>query len=653
MVLPLMTIVLPTGWCDDGMDSQRHRYMRCLSTKTINGVPCQCTKRVRVSSNDVPHFHQYSLPTKASPCNTQALIIHYQNKIKKTVAKMIATTNLAASQAENPTLKEVVLISIKAGQEIPHLKPEDITPTINRHNIIPIINSTADEIQQQRLATFKNGFSSLNLDAGTLMHRHFLDFVLSPPILNQKPLLYDALEVTKLGIQEYGHSVLNVLEELYKSGVRIGSIVGDNHPIQKLALAHFSANSVLKTSDCDAVKSIRFFSCAAHTTSLMIEMAVNDSHSLSTFDSFLKGTICSINETPIKRIVGHCPTTVDTRWLSRIESIDWILKHEDQLKESINHAWIKDADQKTRSKAMQGINFQRFEALRTFAQVVYPFYTVIKYFESDSVTQAAVFPVTNSLLRHFESMKNDPLFEQFPDVIDCIINAINHYINNCYDWPLVTLSFFVTLEGRAWFLTEIAEKEFSTKWENFNRVKFDFIYKVSCEILEHNHNQEKDNNRSVNQEDDAVGSFLGELHDNMLQEVSFKEEEVAEPAMPPQKKISMYDDALESLISITEDLGLNKDEVPVQFSTWMFDPELDEFLWTNRYVPIIQIWQSLSGDDRIKTMRRSITRILSARATEACVEREFSREKLILGRLRSRMDDRLLKSRSILMESLV
>ena len=115
----------------------------------------------------------------------------------------------------------------------------------------------------------------------------------------------------------------------------------------------------------------------------------------------------------------------------------------------------------------------------------------------------------------------------------------------------------------------------------------------------------------------------------------------------------MYDDALESLISITEDLGLNKDDVPVQFSTWMFDQELDEFLWTNRNVPIIQIWQSLSGDERIKTMRRSITRILSARATEACVEREFSREKLILGRLRSRMDDRLLKSRSILMESLV
>ena len=58
---------------------------------------------------------------------------------------MIACTNLSAPQTENSSLKEVVLIAIKAGQDLPDKKPEDILPTINRRNIIPIINVVADE----------------------------------------------------------------------------------------------------------------------------------------------------------------------------------------------------------------------------------------------------------------------------------------------------------------------------------------------------------------------------------------------------------------------------------------------------------------------------------------------------------------------------
>ena len=69
---------------------------------------------------------------------------------------MIACTNLAAKQAENKALKEVVLIAIKAGQSIPNKPPELIYPVINRQNIIPIINNVADAYQKERLCLFKN-----------------------------------------------------------------------------------------------------------------------------------------------------------------------------------------------------------------------------------------------------------------------------------------------------------------------------------------------------------------------------------------------------------------------------------------------------------------------------------------------------------------
>ena len=128
--------------------------MRCLEVKLINGIPCQCIKRVRASPNDVPHSHQFELPRRGSPCGSQALLSFHQNTLKKSLAKMIACTNLSASQAENSSLKEVVLIAIKAGQDLPDKKPEDILPTINRRNIIPIINVVADEYQKERLLHF-------------------------------------------------------------------------------------------------------------------------------------------------------------------------------------------------------------------------------------------------------------------------------------------------------------------------------------------------------------------------------------------------------------------------------------------------------------------------------------------------------------------
>ena len=443
-----MSIVLLPNWCEDGMDSQRHRYMRCTDVKIIDGVPCQCTKRVRVSTEHVKHSHQYELPLKGKACNSHALLSFHQKNIKESLAKMIACTNLAASQVENKALKEVVLIAIKAGQDLPTKKPLDIIPDVNRHNIIPIINIAADSVQTARLEKFKNGFASLSLDAGTLIHRHFLDFVISSPSPAIPSIVYDTIEVSRLGVAEYGSIVHETISDLMLKGVRIGSIIGDNHPVQKAALCHFSPSSVIKASQCEAIRAIRFFSCAAHTSSLMLERAVENDPFFSQLDSFLKGTINAINDTPVKRIVGHCPTTAPTRWLSRIRALNWILKREDQLNDSLQHEWITTAAKNISTNAHQGINFMRFESLRVFAHAIYPFHAMIRFFEQDHVTQAYVYPITKAVLQFYNERRNHPLFASYPSIIPSIIEGIEHYIKECYDWPLLILSYLITLEGR-------------------------------------------------------------------------------------------------------------------------------------------------------------------------------------------------------------
>ena len=51
-----------------------------------------------------------------------------------------------------------------------------------------------------------------------------------------------------------------------------------------------------------------------------------------------------------------------------------------------------------------------------------------------------------------------------------------------------------------------------------------------------------------------------------------EEEVVSIPIFPPKKKMFIHHDALEALLSIDSDLNFPTEDIPVQFSVWMFDP---------------------------------------------------------------------------------
>ena len=92
----------------------------------MNGIPCQCIKRVRAKTTDDPHSHQYELPSHSLPCKSLSFLSYHQKMLKETIAKMVACMNLSAIQVENKALKEVVLIAIKSDQDIRDKFPEHI-----------------------------------------------------------------------------------------------------------------------------------------------------------------------------------------------------------------------------------------------------------------------------------------------------------------------------------------------------------------------------------------------------------------------------------------------------------------------------------------------------------------------------------------------
>jgi hypothetical protein len=154
---------------------------------------------------------------------------------------------------------------------------------------------------------------SLVLDAGTIHHRRFLDLVLLSAGLGIPPFLYDAVERTRFCLDDYGEIVGNAIIDLRRSGVKIKSIVGDNHPVQVMALAHWSPKSLLKKlePECGAV---RFQAYICHILQLVMKDVFAQSVLLKAFDDAMLEMIaaCNISEV-VQMTKSHCSVHVVTR----------------------------------------------------------------------------------------------------------------------------------------------------------------------------------------------------------------------------------------------------------------------------------------------------------------------------------------------------
>jgi hypothetical protein len=104
---------------------------------------------------------------------------------------------------------------------------------------------------------------SLAMDTGTIHRRRFLDLILSSAGSSIPPVLYDAVERIRFRLSDDGEIVGNAITDLRKAGMKIKSIVGDNHPGQVMVLAHWSLKSVLINRE-PKTRAIRFEACICH-----------------------------------------------------------------------------------------------------------------------------------------------------------------------------------------------------------------------------------------------------------------------------------------------------------------------------------------------------------------------------------------------------
>jgi hypothetical protein len=110
------------------------------------------------------------------------------------------------------------------------------------------------------------------INAETTHRRRFLDLVRLSARPAICPFLYDAIERKKFGASDSGEIVRKATIDQRIAGVKIKSLVGDNHPMQVRVLAHWSPRSFLNNHDPE-LSGIRFQAYICHVLCLVMAYA--------------------------------------------------------------------------------------------------------------------------------------------------------------------------------------------------------------------------------------------------------------------------------------------------------------------------------------------------------------------------------------------
>ena len=221
------------------------------------------------------------------------------------------------------------------------------------------------------------------VDATTLIHK------------SVDPILYD--------------TVPSAIEELLRSGIKLGAIIGDNCPTQVLALTHWSPSNTFRNHPCPEIRAIRFFTCGEYSTALMLSDCLDKCQPLNRLVTSLDQLIKAVNSSPAEYI-GHCPQPIEMRWLSRIDAIDWLFMHEYSLKLFPNRDDI-ELENRIRRNLRNIFQFSNFEEIMVLAKLIYPFHTMTMTLESDTATQSMILPLTEQMKKYFQSNESDTIFE--------------------------------------------------------------------------------------------------------------------------------------------------------------------------------------------------------------------------------------------------
>jgi hypothetical protein len=239
----------------------------------------------------------------------------------------------AASEAMTAFILSVIDVAFRFADDHPHAvrDPRQLFKSPSRAEIANELITGAKALVARQLSGMTTCALTLQMDAGTIYHHHFLNYVVSSP--GQTPFLVRSEFRDSFDQFAYAQITSDVISELASHRVSVVSVVADNLVAQQVGLRR-----MVNESDDPAIKQLVICPCANHTVNLVFQSEIKENALLRThLGLFREFQHILRSRSAIRQYGKMCPDFPETRWFYICEVLRWII---DEAREGPLETWL-------------------------------------------------------------------------------------------------------------------------------------------------------------------------------------------------------------------------------------------------------------------------------------------------------------------------
>jgi hypothetical protein len=622
---------LPHSFEDFVMRHEK-RMMRCTQKNQL-GAQCECF--FRFSSTGHPHSCKFPAPTIEDLDSPEAEAFIYlgqplENKLMHEISSVFVDYNIPFSGISSVSFHK--LLEAIVPLTTTDLKKMDDKKIFTSSNLTNYMTTSSQYIEQKFYqCASRVGIVHLAIDEGTVHHRHFLDVLVLTPYNEIKPFPGFTLEQSSFSSDDIGNFVHSCILDVQSKNCTVVSIIADNLNIHTLTFAHWKQPFYISNLFPDCT-SLLYSPCFCHTFQLILLTVSKVNSNFQILDELLITISTFLRRPGIRNLIGSCPTFAQTRWLSRMETILWILKRDSKITR-INIDELKQKDKRLFENYISRDNFNK---LQTFSKIISPFDIITRFFEQDSSTISQAITVIKIFYEQLKKLQigSEPeIFAIIQDMVAILFSRIKQH----YDINLLKASYLLTMEGR-----------FSIKFPQQPTPFKDaatFLYNPPVlhihdrplyeSFLGHQGNKVTDND-DINEDDDEIERNLNDIDDTELVTIDSLEDNINILFQTETPLIFLETFMIEQC----DKHNILPDNVLPILEYFYFDPAIDERFGRKleNFSPEknLILWQWVGINfPAWKEITDLIIGIVSIPTSESSVERNFSKRKRIQTHLQS------------------
>jgi hypothetical protein len=323
---------IPPGWTKkEKLNPKERRMWQCPYKQTgIDNVKLRCVVCYRRERIKEKHTHRMqpiplrdceNAPDITRPSKKASLWDTVNRKLAYVAAKLHMSARSAASEEMHDFLDSIIELAFDFADSNPHVihVPSQICQRIHRGKMADEIIAVANSLVEHSLGSLETCGVTLQMDAGTIFHHHFLDYVVSFP--ETTPFLIRCEYRDSFDQWDYADITRDVILELKHHGVSVASVVGDNLAAQQAGLRY-----MIEQSDDAAVNRIVICPCANHTLNLVFQAEIAENGLLQKALAVIRKFQRIMRSRSVVRQYGKmCPDFPETRWFYICEVLRWIV----------------------------------------------------------------------------------------------------------------------------------------------------------------------------------------------------------------------------------------------------------------------------------------------------------------------------------------